>query len=541
MPLTKTILRRPLHRTYVSRAIPSSRYAARSRSSRILRNQTRRQAQPHKTLPTTRGNKVATLADALKATKARDNSLLSPVQVPEDRNGILNERHPAASLLANSGIVIQRQLELMNVMIGFEQANKYVILDPQGNHIGFIAEQDTSMGKTMARQMFSTHRSFTTHVFDKHEKEVLRFHRPFSWVSSRIGVYDPIEVATQSYSSSKGMTTSIPGSLTAQLNEAPTQLSPLSLSEMRIIGEAQQQWAPLRRKYNLFLHSQPSIHEEDSEIRQVASGDLSPPSSQQLQITRKAAEASAGDYSQFAYVNEPFLSWDFSLRSNDSKVIGSVNRNWGGIGRELFTDTGVYALRMDAAEASQDPRFSTGQANKMTSYKPHSSGMTLDQRAVMLATAVSIDFDYFSRHSGVGGGAGWMPLWFPMGGGEAAAAGEGASIAGEAAEGSVIRGTESEGLSGIRGRGAGAAMGAGSLAGYDAMQRDSDGGAAAEGEEIGFLKDDENRRNYPDTLSGLGGLKESQGEGVERSEGGVDDGGYVGNTFDSSDTFTDIF
>lgn len=30
-------------------------------------------------------------------------------------------------------------------------------------------------------------------------------------------------------------------------------------------------------------------------------------------------------------------------------------------------------------------------------------GMTLDERAVMLATAVSIDFDYFSRHSGRGG------------------------------------------------------------------------------------------------------------------------------------------
>ena len=26
--------------------------------------------------------------------------------------------------------------------------------------------------------------------------------------------------------------------------------------------------------------------------------------------------------------------------------------------------------------------------------------LTLDERAVMLATAVSIDFDYFSRHSG---------------------------------------------------------------------------------------------------------------------------------------------
>lgn len=87
---------------------------------------------------------------------------------------MLNEKHPAASILAKSAIVIHRQLELMNVMIGFEQANKYVILDPQGNHVGFIAERDLGMGNMMARQAFSTHRSFTTHVFDKYEKEVLR-------------------------------------------------------------------------------------------------------------------------------------------------------------------------------------------------------------------------------------------------------------------------------------------------------------------------------------------------------------------------------
>lgn len=115
-----------------------------------------------------------TLSDALRHCKNEDNTLLSPVHVPENGSGLLDERHPAASVLFKSGIVVQRELELMNVMLGFEQANKYVILDPQGNHIGFIAEQDNSIGMTMARQMFSTHRSFTAHIFDKHENEVLR-------------------------------------------------------------------------------------------------------------------------------------------------------------------------------------------------------------------------------------------------------------------------------------------------------------------------------------------------------------------------------
>ncbi|KAL8851231.1 MAG: hypothetical protein Q9221_003862 [Calogaya cf. arnoldii] len=408
--------------------------------------------------------KKLTLSDALRDTKKEDNNLLSPVHVPEDPNGVLNEKHPAAYILTNSGIVVQMQLELLNVMIGFEQANKYVILEPQGNHIGYMAEQDNSMGRTMARQMLSTHRSFTTHVFDKYEKEVLRFHRPFSWISSRIGVYDPVEVAVGSHSQSKDMITANPGSLQSQVNATTSQISPLSLSEMRTIGEAQQEWAPLRRKYNLFLYHQPSQTRTDIDNRQISSGDFPLSPSQQLQVQHNG-QGISGDYNQFAYVNEPFLSWDFSLLSTDARKIGSVNRNWGGIGRELFTDTGVYALRMDAADSIQEQNKNNGPTNAAVPYEP-STGMTLDQRAVMLATAVSIDFDYFSRHSGSGGGAGWMPLWFPWGGGEAAATGGSAEGAGAVEEGSIIRDAGSAGKVGE-----GAAVGAGSVAGYEAMQR----------------------------------------------------------------------
>jgi hypothetical protein len=39
------------------------------------------------------------------------------VHIPEDPNGVLNERHPAFPLLANSAIVVTRQLELMNVLL----------------------------------------------------------------------------------------------------------------------------------------------------------------------------------------------------------------------------------------------------------------------------------------------------------------------------------------------------------------------------------------------------------------------------------------
>ena len=89
------------------------------------------------------------------------NNLLSAVHIPDDPHGVLTAGHPATNILSNSAIVVTRQLELINVMVGFEQADRYVIMDPQGNHIGYMA-------------VFSAHRSLTTHVFDKHGKEVLR-------------------------------------------------------------------------------------------------------------------------------------------------------------------------------------------------------------------------------------------------------------------------------------------------------------------------------------------------------------------------------
>ena len=115
-----------------------------------------------------------TASQALQSLDASENNLRSPVHVPEDPNGVLNERHPAAALLSNSALVVERQLEMMSIMIGFEQANRYVILDPQGNHLGYMAEQDLGVGNSFARQMFRTHRRFSAHVFDRSMKEVLR-------------------------------------------------------------------------------------------------------------------------------------------------------------------------------------------------------------------------------------------------------------------------------------------------------------------------------------------------------------------------------
>ena len=169
----------PGPRVNIRRSLPPKPIPRQRQSSKLPKQQLGQQEASESQKNSSEGQEpkqssVDTVSDALRDQDPQANNLLSPVHIPEDPDGVLNERHPATSILSNSAIVVTRQLELMNVMLGFEQANKYVIMDPKGGHIGYMAERELGMGNMMARQMFSTHRSFTTHVFDRQGKEVLR-------------------------------------------------------------------------------------------------------------------------------------------------------------------------------------------------------------------------------------------------------------------------------------------------------------------------------------------------------------------------------
>ena len=123
--------------------------------------------------------KPPSVSESLARADPAHNNLLAPVHIPEDERAVIKSQHPATKLLANSGLVVQRQIEMMNLFLGFEQANRYVIMDPRGNHVGYMAEHDGGFGKAIGRQWFRTHRAFTTHVFDREQKEVLRVRRRF--------------------------------------------------------------------------------------------------------------------------------------------------------------------------------------------------------------------------------------------------------------------------------------------------------------------------------------------------------------------------
>jgi uncharacterized protein YxjI len=234
--------------------------------------------------------------------------------------------------------------------------------------------------------MLRTHRPFKASVLDLEGNEVLKIHRPFAFINSRIMISSPDD---------------------------------------RLIGEVQQEWHLVRRRYNMFTIEQPdpeTMMEKDQTTTALS--------------TERDVTGAGLNRVQFARIDGGFLALDFDMQDEEGRKIASVNRNFVGFARELFTDSGQYALRFDAAViqdlqqeqglgatvASTSTSTSTStaaaaasereiqeakeiQANKdelALAQLASRGGFTLDQRAIMLACAVSIDFDYFSRHSGHG-------------------------------------------------------------------------------------------------------------------------------------------
>lgn len=234
----------------------------------------------------------------------------------------------AYRILSEPTLVVKRNIELMNLFLGFEQANMYDVMNIRGELIGRLVERDFGIGKMIMRQITKLHRPFDIDLLDLDGRIILNIKRGFSLINSHIKVLIPDRPFYE--------------------NEP--------VPDYRILGETVQQWHLWRRKYNLFEYSE----QDDS-------------------------------YEQFAAINAPFLSFDFVARDQHSQIKSMINRTWGGLGIEFFTDVSVYVIRFDRNLSFNDV---LGPDDVLSP-----EDLNLKQRAVLLANSVSIDFDYFSRHS----------------------------------------------------------------------------------------------------------------------------------------------
>ncbi|CDK27064.1 unnamed protein product [Kuraishia capsulata CBS 1993] len=275
-----------------------------------------------------RRRREAIRAERIDDSQYNSPSYASPSVRYHNQGGIISPTDTVSAILSQPTLVIERNIEFMNLFLGFEQANRYTVSDPSGQVLGHLIERDFGIVKMMMRQVYRLHRPFTVELFDTQGNLLLTIKRPFSFINSHIKAILP---SIQGDDESGG-----------------------------IIGESVQRWHLWRRRYNLF----------------------------------KSETGTDETYDQFGEIDSGLLALDFPVKDEQGYVLGAVSRNFVGFAREFLTDTGVYIVRMD-------PSSFYG----LEDYYPNvsSESMTLDQRAVLLGNAVSIDFDYFSRHSNRGG------------------------------------------------------------------------------------------------------------------------------------------
>ena len=70
-----------------------------------------------------------------------------------------------AGVVNHPALIVTRPVEWGTVLLGFEQANKYVVYDQEGAVVALIAEEEGSIGRAIGRQLLKTRRPFTATVF----------------------------------------------------------------------------------------------------------------------------------------------------------------------------------------------------------------------------------------------------------------------------------------------------------------------------------------------------------------------------------------
>ena len=90
-------------------------------------------------------------------------------------------------LEAFSSVFVHQRKELLE-LVGFEGRNKYEVLGPDQQNIGFIAERGKSIGAALMRNIFGHWRSLEFAIFDCERQPVGTARHPFRWFFQKLDV-----------------------------------------------------------------------------------------------------------------------------------------------------------------------------------------------------------------------------------------------------------------------------------------------------------------------------------------------------------------
>ena len=193
-------------------------------------------------------------------------------------------------------LFIQQKKNWVEIIVDFETANRYAIMDESQNILGMIAEEGGGFITTIKRMIFRSHRGFDAKVVDNAGKILLSLTRSFFFFFSDLWV----------------------------------------TSETRPVGSVHRRFGIIYKKYDL----------------RDATGQT------------------------FATIKSPIWRlWTFPISDTRGLLQGAeVTKRWGGLLKEAFTDADTFKVD-----------FGNGP-------------LTPQQRAILFAAAISIDFDFFEKN-----------------------------------------------------------------------------------------------------------------------------------------------
>ena len=83
-------------------------------------------------------------------------------------------------------LVVRQTKEMLEIFTGFETANRYRILTPEGEEAMFCYEESGML----TRQFMGSHRPLNLHVIDNNGQPILNAYRNFFWFFSHLNVQD---------------------------------------------------------------------------------------------------------------------------------------------------------------------------------------------------------------------------------------------------------------------------------------------------------------------------------------------------------------
>lgn len=91
-------------------------------------------------------------------------------------------------LQRSATVLIRQKRELRELLAGFEGRNKYSIETPDGQCLGYVAEEGAGFVGTLSRQFLGHWRAFDLTFLDKNKEIILRAHHPFRALLQRLAV-----------------------------------------------------------------------------------------------------------------------------------------------------------------------------------------------------------------------------------------------------------------------------------------------------------------------------------------------------------------